>query len=262
MTKPIALLVLVVCGGCFGRGGDLLDSDEQDAFDRGGDSHLASQAALGLSDDLFQFDPTIDAAKTALENAASVRTNAMTQLNGCGSVTINMATVTISFGAAPGCTMKSGAQASGTVAIGITKTGSTTTLMVTFTQVVVNGTDLAGTASFSTTTGSAFATTFNLTSKGATVSGTVMVTGSVGSMSFDGTVMQTKGGTTTAATFTGVVWKKGDCYPSAGTVKISLGIINETVTFSATTPTTGEVQVKLGAKTSTVKLPAYGKCPP
>jgi len=46
-------------------------------------------------------------------------------------------------------------------------------------------------------------------------------------------------------------------------VKYQKGLIVETLTFLSTTPQTGVVTVKVGAKTMiSLTLPEYGKCPP
>jgi hypothetical protein len=42
---------------------------------------------------------------------------------------------------------------------------------------------------------------------------------------------------------------------------IKSGLLSETVTFSSSTPSTGQVMVTIGKKTSTATLPAYGTCP-
>jgi hypothetical protein len=260
MTKRLAFLLLISMCGCALRDSNDFDAEERDAFDRGGDAHLASQTALQISDELFNFDPTIDVTKSSMENAMAIRATA--DALGCGTVLLDAAMVLVDFGAAPGCTLKNGTQVSGTASLAVLGQSGTITVSVSFFDVVVNGVDLTGSAEFTTTTGNTFTVTFNLMSKGAKVMGTVMVVGAPGNMTIDGMVTQQKGGgAATSATFTGVQWKKGDCYPSSGALAISRGRVSQTATFSATTPSTGKVEVKVGTKTTTVTLPAYGTCP-
>jgi hypothetical protein len=38
--------------------------------------------------------------------------------------------------------------------------------------------------------------------------------------------------------------------------------VTETITFDASTPSTGVVTVTIGKRATTTKLPAYGDCPP
>ena len=259
---PLAALAALSlsCGGRLGL--DALTPDERDVFDRGHESHQGVQQALALSDSLFQFDPTLDATKTAAENAAAIQAQATFELNGCGSVTLGGSTVTVSFGAAPGCTLRNGVQASGSASLSVTKATTTTTVALTFTNLVVNGTDLGGTASFGTTNGSTFTVTANLTSKGNSVTANLTITGAPGSTTIDGTASSVQAGKTSSLTFTQVVWSQGDCYPKAGSLKVTRGLVNQTITFLATTPATGSATLTWGRTTSTVQLPAYGNCPP
>ncbi len=74
------------------------DADEQDVTrQRGTEAHASVQHTLALSDSMFQFDPTLNPANSAMQNAMDVQTQAMSQLNGCGTVTLAGTTVTIAF---------------------------------------------------------------------------------------------------------------------------------------------------------------------
>jgi hypothetical protein len=260
MTKRWAFLLLMSFVGCGLRDGNDLDTEERDAFDRGGDAQLASQAALQISDEMFNFDPTLDVSKSTMENAMAIRAKAAAL--GCGTASLDAAVVLVDFGAAPGCTLMNGTRISGIASFGVSGGNGTLTVTVAFYDLLVDGVDLTGSAEFTTTTGNTFTVTFNLMSKGAKVMGTIMVAGAPGSMTLSGTMTQQKGtGAATSITFTSVLWKKGDCYPRSGSVAISRGRVSQTATFSATTPSTGKVEVTVGAKTTTVTLPAYGTCP-
>src|SRR5215510_13660254 len=83
---------------------ELLDPDEQDAFDRGSDPTVAAQMMTTMADSMFNFDPTINPANDAMTNAMAIQT----QLKGeaCGTITLAGTTITADFGA--GCTFKNG----------------------------------------------------------------------------------------------------------------------------------------------------------
>jgi hypothetical protein len=251
-----------VDGGGLEGGGDSFTAEERGAYDRGSDSHLTAQHLLGLADSLFSFDPTLDPSKTAEQNAAAIQAQATSQLAGCGKVTLNGTTVVVDFGAPPGCTLASGTKASGSISLAVTAAGASLTVTATFTTLVVNGKDLSGTATFATTNGTAFTVTLSLTSAGTTHASNLTVAGAGGSMTVDGTVSAKTGDVTLTLTFTKVVWVAGQCYPSSGTLRVSSGVLTETITFGAATPTTGQVQVTILKKTVTAQLPAYGSCPP
>lgn len=242
-------------------GGDDPTPEERKAADRGGRSSNTSQQLVALADSFFDFDPTIDTTKTAEQNAAAIQANTLTNLSGCGSVTVSGTTVTVSM-PPPGCTFENGVSASGTVTLTVTKAGSTITVAMTLTGIVVNGVSLAGTASFVTSNGSTFTVTANLTSDSTTYTCDLTVASTTGSATITGTVTETDGGTKTSCAFTKVIWKQGDCYPNSGSIKITTGLVTTTVSFTASTPTTGQVTVTSGRKTYTTSLPAYGNCPP
>jgi hypothetical protein len=61
-----------------------------------------------------------------------------------------------------------------------------------------------------------------------------------------------------SVTFTNIVWVKGDCYPSAGTLSVTQNRVTTTYTFTSSTPTTGTVTTGRG---KSAQLPVYGSCP-
>lgn len=253
-------------GGSGGSGGgaeDRLSATEQDALDRGNDAHLASQNMLEVMDRLFQFDPTLDTAKTAVQNAMAIQAQASAELATCGMATLSGSTVTVAFGAPPGCTLASGTTASGTISLSVAASAGTITVATTFTSLVVNGKPLDGSLSFSTTNATTFKVTGDLKSGGNTSTLDLTVTGSTNSMSLSGTTKATDSASvSTTLTFTQVVLVKRDCYPSSGSVKYEKGALSQTLTFLSTTPKDGKATLRIGLKTYPVKLPAYGKCPP
>ena len=232
---------------------DTLSSEESTAVGSGADAVGVTQEATSVADSIFDFDPTIDPAATPETNATNIQKNAQSNLNGCGSATVTGTTVTIAYGAPPGCTLANGSVVSGTITASVSKTGATTTVTLGFADVVVNGKSLAGTASFATTDGSTFAVTANL--NGYAISLTVK------GASKTYTVSGSASGGGTSVTFTNVVYVLDDCYPSGGSATLTKGAVTETIAFSAATATTGQVTVTIGKRTSTSTLPAYGSCP-
>ena len=246
---------------------ETLTSDEKDASDRGSASVVAFQQLSVIADELFAFDPTIDPGLTDIQNAQAIQARISASLGpmdggiGCGTATRSSATVTVGFAPPPGCILASGVKVSGTVAAAVTKSGTTMTILLTFTSLAVNGQELAGTASFVTSSGSAFTVNANLMSGSTTFSATgLTITGGSTSITINGSASTTQAGATTTLSFGAVTWQKGQCYPSSGTLKIQKGLVTETVTFLSTTPTTGQATMMVGPKKVTVKLPAYDTC--
>jgi hypothetical protein len=257
----LGVVVLVALAGCGSAVTDALTADELDSVREAGASTSSAHQTVVIADSLFDFDPTIDPAATAEANASAVRARIQSQLNGCGSVMLAGATVTVSFGAAPGCTLVNGVQASGSLSAAVSKVGATTTIALSFSSLVVNGRSLNGTASFATTTGSSFAVTAMLASGADSLAANVTVTGASGSFTMSGTASGSRGGSNTAATFTAVTYRSGDCYPNGGAMTIMRGPVSLVVTFSAATATTGAVTVTQGRRSAAATLPAYGSCP-
>jgi hypothetical protein len=257
----LGVVLLLSLAGCGGVATDALTADELDSIRESGASTSSAHQTVVIADSLFDFDPTINPAATAEANATAVRDRVQSQLNGCGSVMLTGATVTVSFGAAPGCTLVNGVQASGSVSAAVTKVGATTTIALSFSSLVVNGKSLDGTASFATTTGSSFAVTAMLASGPDSLTANVTVTGASGSFTMSGTASGSRGGSNTAATFSNVTYRSGDCYPNGGAMTIMRGPVSLVVTFSGATATTGAVTVTQGRRSSTATLPAYGNCP-
>src|SRR5581483_8206944 len=113
------------------------------AFDRGTTPGSAVQQLTVLADSFFSFDPTINPSLDANGNAAAVQSQLVSQLGAgdggataCGNVTISGATVTANFGT--GCTLKNGVVLAGTVSATVTKSGSSVTVQLDFSILVVN----------------------------------------------------------------------------------------------------------------------------
>lgn len=266
MTRRFALVVALatLLGPPACSGGDDATVDpmqEEDAVRQGGDSSSTMLGAVTLADSLFSFDPTLDASLSAEQNAAAIQSNAQMQLSGCGSVTASGTTVTVAFGAPPGCTLTNGTQVSGTVSATVTKAGGTVAVALAFTNVAVDGRTLSGTASFSTSNGTTYAVAADLTSGAQHLTAMLTIAATTSNVTIDGTAALVEAGVTTQITFNHVVYVIGDCYPSGGTLTVRIGRVTETVTFSASSATSGVVTVQQGRQTSTKTLPAYGDCP-
>jgi len=265
---------LVACGvrgGVNDAGTDSgsgLTTDEQKTYDGGAPGANVIVSLAGAAEAMFNFDPTIIPSQSDTQNANFVASYVLTELGAsadagakCGSVTLNGTTVTASFGPAPGCTLPNGTTISGTIAVGISKSGSTITIAMTMTSAIVNnGPAMDGTVQLATTDGTTFTLSGNFTSGSTTYSSTGLTfTGSPGVITIDGN-FSVGGDTSTTYTFTTLTWKVGDCYPNGGSLAIKSGLITMTVAFDSTTPTTGNVLVTIGKKSVTEKLPVYGTC--
>lgn len=238
-----------------------LTSDQNEAFSTGGSSLSVNQEMAVLANSLFDFDPTIDAGATPQANASAIGANIKSALDGCGTVSVSGASVTVAFGAPPGCTLSGGVSISGTVSVAVSQSSGTTTIALSLTSVVVDGKSLAGTASFATSSGSTFDVTTNLTSGTTTDTAQLTITGASGSFTVSGTAHEMQTGGTSTIVFDDVVVVNGECYATSGSMQITKGIVSETITFDAQTPTTGIASVTVGKHTVTQALPAYGSCP-
>ncbi len=238
-----------------------LSSDETDTVSRGGDGSISIDEALALADSVFQFDPTIDPAASPAQNAQSIGTRTKTTGGACAMVTTSGTTVTADFGAAPGCKLTSGVTVTGTVSATVSASSGTTTVVLGLMNVTVNGRAIAGTLSFATTNGTTFQTTVAL-STGSMLTGMITIVGSAAGFSLNGTLSSAASDATTSITLTNVAYVTGDCYPSAGSMAVTKGIVSETITFNQATATTGKVTVTIGSRPNTATLPAYGSCPP
>lgn len=262
LSLPITLgLALAACGGLAEEAP--LDAEAAEAsatFDEGGAGVSTTQAALRVSDTVFDFDPTLDGAATPEVNAENIRAHVSAQLPAGCAVTREGSTVTLSFGPPPGCTVGD-LTLTGTVIVSLTKQGSVTTASLTFTDVTVDGVPLSGSAVFTTTDGSTFDVALSLTKDTRTLTAQLRVVGAAGSFTVDGSASVSSSGVTTSLRITQLHYTEGDCYPDGGTVTVTQGRVSQVITFSAETADTGVVTVTTGRRTTTDTLPAYGSCP-
>lgn len=231
--------------------------DHEPSAREGADMLVGLYLGVALADRLFDFDPTIDPALTADDNAARVAANVGTNLAGCGVVMVTGATVTVDLGAPPGCTFSTGLTVSGSIAVAVSKSDTTTIVAIDLSSVTVQGRALAGTLTFRTMDGS----TFMLAATGGAATGLLTVAGGAGTFTIAGTLTAGTTTTPTGATLRDVVWHRGDCYPSGGSIQITHGFLLQTFTFSLSTAATGICERTIVTRTTSYLLPEYGSCP-
>jgi hypothetical protein len=234
--------------------------DQTAAAQQGNDATATFLETFKMADALFRFDPDINPGDTPTNNATTIRNNVTGANQSCATVSAtNSTTFTATF--AQGCTI-GGVSISGTVAIAVTSPASgTISVSLTLTSVVVNSWDIAGTAAFSTSTGSFLSADLNLTHSGTTFGFSGTVQGKIGSITIGGTVNLPS--LSTSATLTNVVVNHGDCWPSGGTLTTTVDGLTATVTFESSTATTGQAtisyQTPAGAtKPACYALPSFG----
>jgi hypothetical protein len=264
VTRWLAFVLVLLAFGCSRLGtdddaGTGLTLDELAAFNAGAPGALGVITLAEAAETMFALSGTIDPAQSDVQNAQLVQTHAQANLVACGNVALSGNTVTANFGAPPGCHLTSGGTISGTIAVAVTKTGTNVNISLMFTAVVINTQTLSGGVTFVTTDGAGFSITGSFTVNGTKFAPGITLTGAAGAVTIDGSLSIT-GTSTTSLTFTAVEWKSGDCYPDAGALSVDKSAVSVTVTFSASTPSTGAVEVTVGKKTSAQTLPTYGNC--
>jgi len=221
-------------------------AEQQAAFNSGAQGIVALHRATLVADNVFKFDPDLSPAMTADQNAMAASTRVGDNLAGCGTVMLAGTTLSVDFGAAPGCTLKTGLQVSGALAATFGRPDAgTVQVSVTFTSLVVDGTSFNGSAAFATKNGSTFTFTATALTVGAlTLDENLTVVGTLGGATLDGTAtLAQPGKVTTQLTITGLQLRERQCYPSGGTVVITQAPSTVTLTFTASTATTGVVQL-------------------
>lgn len=226
--------------------------------DRAGAGTVEVLEALAVSDALFAFDPTLDPGQSAELNAAAIAEHTR-MIGSCATAEVSGTSVMVTF--ASGCTLRTGLSASGSVTVEVARAGAALDVLVTFDALALGARTLDGTAAFHTSDGASLGVELALTSASGSVSTSLTVLGTTGAMELDGTATIDRDGTSTALSFTDVVWRASDCYPSSGSVTVSTGRVSQTVTFTSATPSTGTVTVTQGRTSRDVTLPAYGSCP-
>lgn len=149
-----------------------------------------------------------------------------------------------------GCTLEGGQTLDGTVALAI-KLRPQVSVTLTLTQLMVGGDTLSGAMVIS---GRKDAATITATLSFTSADGktqvslsnvTVTTTASTVTLSGSGTIKSDA--IDTAFTASSLVWQRGDCLPSAGSLTYTQGGQTVTVTFLPVTPGTGQVQLQVGS---------------
>ncbi len=268
-------------------------AEQTAAAQQGSEALTSIVQSLALSNAMLKFDPDLNPDAGAAANAATIAGNVSGADGGGSSLTVspsaadggNLAvgntgtgvacnggdcldggtSFTINFGA--GCTLD-GITVSGsiTVAVSVPQPG-TLTVALTLTNLVIDGWDLAGTASFTTSDGSTLTVALDLTHSGTALTFNGTVTGAAGAMTIDGDASTTVSGGTLSATLKGVVLTKGSCWPSGGSVAMTASGLGETLLFTPATATSGQAsvtyQTPLGStQPACFELPQSGSCVP
>ena len=284
MLRPLALLSALSLIGC----GGLRDSSSADLGDdvdyaaESADTVGHGQAPDSLSTSkalasLFVLeDPTLDPSRTPGQNADAVaqQLTSAVMIASCANATITHTTgslmVSVDFGS--GCTLPGIGAISGSASATIAKLAGTITVALTLTNITVNGNAVSGTVTLATSDG----TTFNFMMSVSTArqqvtfkGGAVLDAGGKG-VTLDGSGTSQMGAAMLAYTMTGVHHEFAACYADAGTMTVmktthnkrDLAVtLQETITFSTTTPSTGAVTVTIDGVSTPATLPAIGTCP-
>lgn len=183
--------------------------------------------------------------------------------NTCATIAYTEGQATLTAVLAADCpVVTAGLKASGTISVTVSETQGSATVAFTFTDFVIDGGDpLAGSVTLVYSGDGTFTLSISLDAGGTVYAfdGTLVRTDQT--VVLDGTGSITKSGATTEATFTGLTWTVGDCYPSGGSITFGSGPLAKTMTFNADSAMTGVVEVKVGRLTESVTLAAYGDCP-
>lgn len=268
-----AVLLAVVLAACGGNdsNGDPVDTDaEVAATAQHGSISGMIGSAKGISSLFVAEDPTLDPSKSAGQNAGAIAARLMSSTGGCGSVmyVTGQVMVTVNFGA--GCSLSPLGTLSGSVSAKVTSMNGVTVLL-TFSNLTVDGQTLNGTLSLATSDGTTFTYRANLNdgSVKALFDGTLALDGA-GGVTAAGTGSIDTGATPIDLTITGVHHELGGCYADAGTItesktvrslKGNMVTISESIAFSTQTPATGMATITVGTVSKTTTLPSYGNCP-
>jgi hypothetical protein len=244
-------------------------------------SHGSAPDSLSTSKALSSLfvkeDPTLNLSLTAAQNADAVAAQLATSvmISTCANASITHTTgtlgVMLSFGT--GCTLPNIGSISGAANATIAKVAGTITVALTLTNITVNGVTVNGTVALSTSDATTFSFVMHLSTSAQQVSfnGTAVLDADGKGVTLDGTGTSTKAGLSLSFTMAGVHHELSACYADAGTMTVTKPTRNkrdmtltleETITFSSTTPTTGMVTVTILGVSTPATLPTTATCPP
>lgn len=253
LAPTVLSITALACGGT-------PDTAESEALQT---TQTVSQALISTGElragvDLEDISARASGASAAVE-AARQRMAAWS----CLQIELLGTTLTLDFGT--GCTLH-GTTYSGEVMVQAASQNSTLGFDLTLTSFSNSQATYDGTASFDAGPGQT-ATTLDLMISQAGQSKQLDYVGQSSAdaqgQSYTGSGSIDEGGVVRGFDAQGLHHSVADCYPDAGTLVLSsAGTPDITVTFSATTPTTGEVSVQVGRlPAQTYALPSYGQCP-
>ncbi len=252
-----------------------LDLAAEQAKLAGNGTSTTSTANAKAATELFvQEDPTIDAGASAADNARAVADQVSAAVKSCASATVahTSGSTTVGLTFASTCTI-GGVPFSGGLTANVSKTGSSITIAFTFQDLSVNGMVLNGTASETTSNGTTFTSAIDVTegSNKITFNGTLTLDSGGTGVTLTGSGTYVSGTITDSYTASSVHHTFGACYADSGTLSYGTQTtgksgksytVSETITFSSSTPTTGQASATVGGTVTTVTLRAYGSCPP
>jgi hypothetical protein len=268
-----AVVLAVVLAGCGGNdpNGDPVDTDaEVTATAQHGSIAGIIGSAKGISSLFVAEDPTLDPTKSAGQNTGAIAAQLMSAAGSCGSVMYVTGQVMVSVNFGAGCSLPPLGNLSGSVTAKVTSMNGVTVLL-TFSNLGVDGQTLNGTLSLATADGTTFTYRANLNDGSVKVlfDGTLALDGA-GGVTADGTGSIDTGATPIDLTITGLHHKFGGCYADAGTIseskmvrslKGNMVMISDAIAFDAQTPSTGMATITVGNLAKTTTLMSYGNCP-
>ncbi len=247
-TLPVCLLFgLTACGG----------EDADDRAPPATDAEYAALAARGAEDLQIGLDlEAVSAGAHQLAAGEALARIAERRAEPCVDATRDAATLTLDFGA--GCPIAdTGRTVQGRLVLAADEAGVRATLDD------FGGAELTanGVWSVRRAEGERHRSLDLTFSDGRALVWSGDAAGAEGVATFDGVADFTGGDEAGTVTYADVTWTRGACWPGAGTAVVHLeGAPAATVTFLATTPDTGEVQVTVGRVTQTTSLPTE-HCP-
>jgi len=249
-----SLIALIVgFSGCGDSGGSLSAQQRMQAVTSVQIVSVAAALAIPMRKDADQLH-----VDRAIADQTEVHTRIQHGFSGtsvvtpptCAMFNWNGLSVTITLN---GCTLEqTGQTISGTVTLAVML--NPTQLAMTLANLTIGGQTYTGQVTLSVG-GADLAPTFtigvDLASGTSHFTGTLTI--AMGAFTVSGSGMVALGTTTTAVTISGVTFTQGKCLPSAGTVTLA-GPPMVTITFLATTPTDGKVQVQVGGAPSSTQM--------
>ena len=277
---PSLLMLAALCCALPACGGldDTVNFDSQkDALAQTGGAATSPAKAEAVASLFVKGNPpTLSMTATATANLAAIQdeVNASVAAVCAGAqVTLDATNliVTVDFG--DSCTLPDVGPVSGTVSAQLEPSSDAIGVAFTFTALTVEGYQLDGTWSVSTSDAVNFTIDCDLSSSGVevTLSGAVVtLDGDYLGVTLDGP------GTITGPIvgevdiqFSGVHHGFSECYADLGTISMTKNVLTlggrsvsttESITFSAATAESGSVDIAVGSITGTVSLPSYSGC--